>query len=76
LHIFPVDKSEHMAKPGAKLFFHFVYKQDEKKIIEGFQDIGFHYLGNQNILFIALKKLIFAIFFDYNVTKVRPGMIY
>ena len=57
-YIFPVDRVEHMTKPCAKLFFHFVYTQDEKKIAEGFQDICFHYLGNQNILSIALKKKI------------------
>ena len=56
LHIFSVDRSERMIKPGAKLFFHFVYTQDENKITEGFQDICFHYLGNPNILSIALKN--------------------
>jgi len=52
---FLVDRSEHMIKPGAKFFFHFVYTQDEKNSSEGFQDICFHYLGNQNIFSIALK---------------------
>jgi len=61
--MFPVDRSEHMIKPDAKFFFHFVYTPDEKKITEGFQAICFHYLGNQNILSIGLKTSIFAIFF-------------
>ena len=59
LHIFSVDRSERMIKPGAKLFFHFVYTQDENKITEGFQDICFHYLGNPNILSMAFKKIDF-----------------
>jgi len=47
--------SEHMIKPGAKLFFRFFYTQDKKKSSEGFQDICFHYLVSQ-ILSIALKN--------------------
>jgi len=44
--IFSVDGSEHMIKPGAIYFFHFVHTQDEKKkrkeSSEGFQDTCFH----------------------------------
>jgi len=51
LHVFSVDRSEHMINLCAKIFFfYFVYTQDEKKkSSEGFQDICFHYPGNQNM---------------------------
>jgi len=60
LHIFSVDRSEHMIKPGAKFFFHFVYTQDEKTKVHRDFRICFHYLRNQNVS-IALKKSISAI---------------
>jgi len=50
LHTFSVDRSEYMMKPGAKLFFHFVYTQDKNKK-------KVHYLGNQYILSIPSKNI-------------------
>jgi len=56
--IFSVDGSEHMIKPGAIYFFHFVHTQDEKKKKRKFRGISGYMLslGNQNILSIPLKK--------------------
>jgi len=57
LHIFSLDRSKHMFKPGEKYFFFILFTYRMKKNSEGFQDICFHYPGNPNILSIhTLKK--------------------
>jgi len=58
LHIFSVDRSEHMIKPGAKFFFHFVYRQEG---ISGYM-LSLPWKSKLSIAIKKKKKTIFAIF--------------